>query len=166
MTAQNLADGDLYFEDLVEHLASVSPARTVTEADVVSFAGLSGDYNALHTDAEAAATSAFGRRVAHGMLGASIASGLFTRTQLSARLQASLVAWLDLEWEFTAPIFIGDTIYVEATVVSTRGTSNPKRGIANIKRVVRKQDDTVVQAGMTRLLVRRRADLPPCDHQS
>lgn len=147
---------DLYLEDLVEGMTAVSPARTVTETDVVAFAGLSGDYNPLHTDERRAAASAYGRRVVHGMLGAAIASGLFTRTQLSIRLQASLIAWLGLDWRFVSPIFIGDTIHVEATVTATRHTRDPDRGIVTIERVVRNQDGTVTQSGTTHMMVRRR----------
>lgn len=148
----------LYFDDLSEAHMAVSPARTVTEADVVAFAGLSGDYNPLHIDAETAARSAFGRRIVHGLLGASIASGLFTRTELSMQLQESLVALLDLEWRFVAPIFIGDTVHVEATIVDTRETRDPSRGIATLRRVVRNQSGEVVQSGTTQMLLRRRPD--------
>lgn len=146
----------LYFDDLLEGTTVLSPARTVTEADVVAFAGLSGDYNPLHVDAEAAARSTFGRRVAHGMLGASIASGLFTKTWLSIQLQESLVALLDLQWRFAAPIFIGDTIHLEATITTLRDTKDPARGIATLKRVVHNQGGTIVQSGTTQMLVRRR----------
>ena len=146
----------LYFDDLSEAHTAVSPARTVTEADVVAFAGLSGDYNPLHIDAETAARSPFGRRIVHGLLGASIASGLFTRTELSMQLQESLVALLDLDWRFVAPIFIGDTIHVEAAIIDTRDTKDNSRGIATLKRVVRNQDGEVVQTGTTQMLVRRR----------
>lgn len=148
----------LYFDDLSEPRTAISPARTITEADVVAFAGLSGDYNPIHVDAETAARSVFGRRIVHGLLGASIASGLFTRTELSVQLQESLVALLDLDWRFVAPIFIGDTIHIEATVIETRETKDPSRGVATLKRVVRNQDNAIVQSGTTQMLVRRRPD--------
>jgi acyl dehydratase len=144
------------FDDLVIGLEERSPARTVTEADVVAFAGLSGDYNPLHTDAELAATTAFGRRVAHGLLGTAIASGLFTRTQLSLSLQNALIAMLAVDVRFLAPIFIGDTIAVTATVTALRPSSDGVRGIAHITRVVHNQDGTPTQEIVTPMLLKRR----------
>jgi acyl dehydratase len=145
-----------WFEDLEVGLQERSPARTVTEADVVAFAGLSGDDNPLHTDAEFAATSAFGRRVAHGLLGTAIASGLFTRTQLSLSLQPALIAMLGVDVRFLAPIFIGDTIVVTATVTDLRPTSDGVRGIAHMTRVVHNQAGTPTQEIVTPMLLKRR----------
>jgi acyl dehydratase len=148
----------LYFEDL--HLGTVarSPGRTVTEADVVAFAGLSGDFNPLHTDSEAASESAFGERVAHGLLGAAIASGLFTRTALSQALQGSLVAMLGIDCRFEAPVRIGDTLHVEAEVVELRETSKPRHGLVVLQRRVINQSGTRVQVATTPMLVKRRKD--------
>jgi 3-hydroxybutyryl-CoA dehydratase len=148
----------LWFDDLKPGTTTVSPARTVTEADVVAFAGLSGDYNPLHTDAETAAQGAFGARVAHGLLGVSIASGLFTRTALSAAMQGSLVAMLGVKWTFHVPIAIGDTIHVEATITEARRTRSPDRGLVVVERRVLNQAGTLVQSGTTPMLVRRCPD--------
>jgi acyl dehydratase len=84
-----------YFEDIQVGDEYVSPGRTVTEADIVAFAGLSGDYNVLHTDAEYMKSSIFGERIAHGLLGLAISSGLGTRAV--ARPFATL-AFLGLRW--------------------------------------------------------------------
>ncbi|MEV7969779.1 MaoC/PaaZ C-terminal domain-containing protein [Sphaerisporangium sp. NPDC088356] len=162
MTGQEV----LYFEDLYLGMAARSPGRTVTEADIVAFAGLSGDFNPLHTDAEVASASAFGRRVGHGLLGTAIASGLFTRTPLSQALQGSLVAMLGIEWRFERPILIGDTIHVEAEVVELRETSRPDRGLVVIERRVIDQSGTRVQSGKTPMLVTRRTPVEPSKGQS
>src|SRR5512145_3560609 len=99
-----------WFEEIAVGEESESPGRTVTEADVVIFAGLSGDYNVLHTDAEFMKSSLFGERIAHGLLGLSIQQGLLDRV-VTAQVTGSLAA---LKWKFTGPIKIGDTIHVEA----------------------------------------------------
>lgn len=143
----------LYFEDLQVGEEIVSPARTVTESDIVSFAGLSGDYNALHTDEEFARGTLFQGRVAHGLLGLSIASGLFTRTEFMQRIQKALLAFLGLTWKFTGPIKIGDTIYVKVKLVDKKETKRPDRGVIVLERTVINQRDEVVQQGETTLMI-------------
>jgi 3-hydroxybutyryl-CoA dehydratase len=145
-----------WFEDLSVGLRERSPARTVTEADVVAFAGLSGDYNPLHVDAVTAASSHFGERVAHGVLGIAIASGLFTRTELSQSLQGSLVALLGIDARFLGPLLLGDTVHVDAEVVELRETKNGDRGVAVLSRAVVNQRDETIQTITTPMLVRRR----------
>ena len=142
-----------YFEDIRVGDAYVSPGRTVTEADIVAFAGLSGDYNILHTDAEYMRTSIFGERIAHGLLGLALQSGLGTRAM--ARPFATL-AFLGLRWRFKAPIKIGDTIKVHLEVTGKRETSKPDRGIVVIQRSVLNQRGEVVQEGDTDIMIERR----------
>jgi len=142
-----------YFEDIRVGDQYVSPGRTVTEADIVAFAGLSGDYNVLHTDAEYMRTSIFGERIAHGLLGLALQSGLGTRAM--ARPFATL-AFLGLRWRFKAPIKIGDTIKVRLEVTDKRETSKPDRGIVVIQRSVLNQRGEVVQEGDTDIMVERR----------
>lgn len=144
-----------YLDDLHVGMSESSPARTVTEADIVMFAGLSGDFNWLHTDAHKAAGSEFGERIAHGLLGISIASGLFTRTALSQSLQGALVAMLGLDCGFEGPIRIGDTLHVEAEVVALRPTTDGTRGIATIERRVINQHGERVQLLTTPMLIWR-----------
>src|SRR5215467_11615199 len=103
-----------YYDEIEVGEEYESPGRTVTETDIVLFAGLSGDYNVLHTDAELMKTSVFGERIAHGLLGLIIQSGLFSR---STRAYA-VVACVDLRWRFKAPVKIGDTIRLRARVVA------------------------------------------------
>jgi acyl dehydratase len=142
-----------YFEDIRVGDEYVSPGRTVTEADIVAFAGLSGDYNILHTDAEYMRTSIFGERIAHGLLGLALQSGLGSRAM--ARPFATL-AFLGLRWRFKAPIKIGDTIKVRLEVTDKRETSKPDRGIVVIQRSVLNQRGEVVQEGDTDIMVERR----------
>ena len=131
----------------------VSPARTITEADIVMFAGLSGDYNQLHTDEEFGKKTQFGKRIAHGLLGLSISSGLTQRTGVT---DGTVVAFLGLEWKFLAPIFIGDTIHVVQKVDSTRETKKPDKDIINFKTSVINQDGTVVQEGVRTVMIARK----------
>lgn len=140
-----------YFEDLAVGDVFESPGRTVTEADVMLFAGLSGDYNVLHTDEEYMKGTAFGTRIAHGLLGLAIQSGLGSR---AITPPVSTVAFLGLkEWNFTKPIFFGDTIRVKISVAEMRRTSKPGRGIVHWRREVLNQKDEVVQEGVTATLV-------------
>ena len=102
-----------YFEEFEIGYEVESAARTITETDVMLFAGLSGDYNQLHTDVEFAKNTLFGERVAHGLLGLSIASGLASRLGF---IEGTAKAFTGLEWKFRAPIKIGDTIRIRITV--------------------------------------------------
>jgi acyl dehydratase len=141
-----------YFEEIEVGEEYESPGRTVTETDIVLFAGLSGDYNVLHTDAEFMKTSIFGERIAHGLLGLAVQSGLFSR---STRAYAVL-AFVGLRWKFKGPIKIGDTIRLRARVASKRDGDKPDRGFVTVQRTVVNQRDEVVQEGETDLLVEKR----------
>lgn len=152
--------GDLFYEDLEIGATFSSPARTITEADVVNFAGLSGDYNALHTDAEYAKSSIFGERVAHGLLGLVVASGLFTRTELNARMSRSLVALLGINsWQFKKPLKFGDTVKLEIEIADKRETNNFNRGVVTFKRRLVNQKGEVVQEGDLPMLILKRNSL-------
>ena len=140
------------FDDIEVGEEYESPGRTVTEADIVIFAGLSGDYNVLHTDAEFMKQSIFGERIAHGLLGLAIQSGLLTRG-----MQAyATLAFVGLRWKFKGPIKIGDTIRVRAKVTGKKETSKPDRGVVTLERQVVNQRDEVVQEGETDLMVERK----------
>ncbi|MFG0216509.1 MaoC/PaaZ C-terminal domain-containing protein [Brevibacillus porteri] len=147
----------LYFEDFEVGTCFTSPARTITEADVVNFAGLSGDYNALHVDAEYAKSSVYGERIAHGLLGLAVSSGLFTRTELNRRMAPSLIALLGIQsWRFLGLLKIGDTIHLEVEIVEKEETSKPDRGFVYFKRKMLNQRGEVVQEGTTPMLIRRK----------
>lgn len=146
------ADPAVYFEDIQVGEEYASPGRTVTEADVVIFAGLSGDYNVLHTDAEHMKSSQFGERIAHGLLGLSIQQGLLDRV-VTAQVTGPLAA---VKWKFKGPIKIGDTIHVEARVTDKRDGEQPGWGVVTVARRVVNQRGEVVQEGETDHLVGRR----------
>ena len=141
-----------YFEEIEVGESYESPGRTVTESDIVLFAGISGDYNVLHTDAEFMKHSIFGERIAHGLLGLAIQAGLFTR----ATQAYATIAFLSLRWKFKGPIKIGDTIRLRATVSGKRETEKPDRGVVTVERTLLNQRDEVVQEGETELMVERR----------
>jgi acyl dehydratase len=148
-----MSDARRYYDEIEVGEQYESPGRTVTETDIVMFAGLSGDYNVLHTDAEFMKQSIFGERIAHGLLGLAIQAGLFTRaTQAYATL-----AFVGLRWKFKGPIKIGDTIRVRAKVLAKKDTSKPDRGLITLERTVVNQRDEVVQQGETDLMVERRS---------
>ncbi len=144
-----------YLEDMEVGQQAVSPGRTITEADIVAFAGLSGDYNVVHTDAEHAQSTVFGERIAHGLLGLSIASGLLMR---AIPMEGTAEAFLGLEWKFKGPIKIGDTIRVRMKVVRKRPMKALKGGIVDLDLSVVNQRDEVVQRGVWRILVRSRQE--------
>ena len=141
-----------WFEEIVIGEASESPGRTVTEADIVIFAGLSGDYNVLHTDAEFMKSSSFGERIAHGLLGLAIQSGLFSR----GGIPYATLGIGSLRWKFKGPIKIGDTIRVQARVTAKQDGPRADRGLVTVERQVLNQRDEVVQEGETDLIVERR----------
>jgi 3-hydroxybutyryl-CoA dehydratase len=141
----------LYFEEFAIGDKVVSPSRTITESDIVAFAGLSGDYNEIHTSEAFAQGHLFKRRVAHGLLGLSIASGLAFQMGFLLR---TVEAFRGLEWEFTAPLFIGDTVHIEAEVVETKAFPRLGNGKVTFKVSLKKQDGSVTQRGTWTLLVK------------
>ncbi len=141
----------LYFEDFEVGWEVTSPGRTVTETDIVLFAGLSGDYNQLHTDAQFAKGTPFGQRVAHGLLGLAIASGLASRLGF---IEGTAEALLGLEWKFKAPIFIGDTISLQAQVVRKKALPRLGGGILVLNVTLVNQRGEKVQEGEWRALVK------------
>ena len=144
----------LYFEDVEVGLRFETPRRTVTEADLVAFAGVSGDFNPLHTDAVFAAGTIYGQRIAHGALVLSLATGLRQRVGL---FDGTLMGLLEIRrWQFKAPVLIGDTIRVVNEVTELRDTSKSDRGLMVQQVDVIKQDETVVAGGELVTLLRRR----------
>ena len=143
----------LYFDDLHIGQKFVSRSRTLTEADIVNFVGLSWDHNQLHTDAEYAAQTQYGSRIAHGLLGVIAHAGL--TYQLT---EDSILALLELSWKFHLPIFIGDTIHVEQTVKDLRESSTGDRGILVFEKEVKNQKNEVVQTGTTTILLAKRGE--------
>lgn len=144
----------LFLEDFKAGDVMESPARTITESDVMAFAGLSGDYNPIHTDAEFAAATPFGQRIAHGLLGLSVLSGLGSR---SGALDGTALAFLGIEeWKFAKPILFGDTLRVRATVLEARKASRPGTGVLKRRMELLNQRGEVAQSGVFVTLVRAR----------
>jgi acyl dehydratase len=141
----------MFFEEFEVGDAASSATRTVTEADVVAFCGISGDYNEIHTSEPFSAASPAGRRVAHGILGLSIASGLAVQMGFMLR---TVEFFRSIEWEFVAPIYIGDTIQLHAEVTEIKAFPRLKNGKVTFRIVIKKQDNTVVQRGTWGLLVK------------
>jgi acyl dehydratase len=142
----------MYLEDFKAGQVYESPARTITEADVVAFAGLSGDYNPIHTDAEFGAATQFKQRIAHGMLGLSILTGLGSRSGI---LDGTAIAFLGIEeWKFSKPILFGDTVRVRMTVAEVRPSSKPGSGVLKRRMELLNQRGETVQSGVFVTLVR------------
>lgn len=141
------------FEDLHIGLNFRSPGRTITDADLVGFAGLTGDFSELHTSDVYAEHSQFGRRVAHGMLGLAYAHGLMWAR--SGEFRDIAIAFLGISnWQFISPIFIGDTLFVEYQLVELRDSrSRPGQAIASFEVEVLNQEGKTLQRGRKALLV-------------
>lgn len=140
------------YEDLYVGMQFRSPGRTITDADLVGFAGLTGDFSELHTSDVYAKNSQFGRRVAHGMLGLAYAHGLmWART---GELRETAIAFLGInDWKFAAPLFVGDTMFVNYTIRELRDSkSKPTQAIALFDVKVVNQSNEVVQQGTKALL--------------
>src|SRR5215470_17497305 len=145
--------GGLTYADLHVGMSFRSPGRTITDADLVAFAGLTGDYSELHTSDVYARASQFGRRVAHGMLGLAFAHGLmWPRT---GELRETAIAFLGInDWKFVGPIFVGDTIFVDYRIAELRDSkSKPTQAIAIFDVELVNQHGRVVQRGRKALLV-------------
>jgi len=140
-----------YFDEFEVGMNFVSPGRTVTESDIVNFAGLSGDYTQIHTDVEFSKSTPVGQRVAHGLLGLSIASGLAVRTGV---LEGTVIAFREInEWKFIKPIFIGDTVRVSLSVLETKELRRIGGGAVNIELRLLNQNDDTVMKGIWKVLV-------------
>lgn len=143
----------LYFEEFSVDDSITSQGRTVTEADIVNFAMLSGDWNPLHTDAEVAKGTVFGERIAHGMLVLSIATGLADRMGF---VNGTAIAFMELNWQFRSAVKMGDTIRVQATVSELKPMARLGGGYVTFKVQILNQEDKVVQRGTWMLLVKSR----------
>ncbi len=142
-----------YFEEFELGFTMVTPARTITEHDICAFAGLSGDYNPLHTDREFAKTTPFGERIAHGMLGLSVATGLVHNV---GPVDGTAMAFLGVDWKFRKAITIGDTIHAIVKVTDKRESKPMGGGVVSFDVRVVNQQGEVVQKGSWTLLVRMR----------
>ncbi|WP_270421687.1 MaoC/PaaZ C-terminal domain-containing protein [Acidaminococcus massiliensis] len=137
---------DMYYSynDLSIGDQFISPSRTIAEYDLVQFAGLTGDYNELHTSKLFAESTPFGKQIAHGMLILSIANGLYTRCNI---FKTSVFLGIE-NWKSTKPVMIHDTIKLRITIAGKRVTKDGKRGIIKMKYEVLNQFGEIVGEGM------------------
>ncbi|MCS7017209.1 MAG: MaoC/PaaZ C-terminal domain-containing protein [Gemmatales bacterium] len=152
----------LYYDDVEVGQEWESVGRTVTEADIVNFAGLSGDFNPIHVDHYYAQSTPFGRPIAHGLLTLALASGL--SVQCPPMRTLALVAIK--EWQFRQPVFIGDTLRVRSKVLAKEARGRGKRGLITWQRQVINQQGAVVQEGITVTLVEARPANSPSGEPS
>src|SRR5438105_2641848 len=143
----------LYFDDVEVGQEWESLGRTITQADIVNFAGLSGDFNPIHIDHEFAKTTTFRQVIAHGLLVLSIGSGLGVNCPPMRTL-----AFLGMrEWQFRVPVFIGDTLRVRTKVQAKEVRARGRRGVVTWQRQIVNQEGKVVQEGVTMTLVEGRS---------
>ncbi len=144
----------LFWEEWEVGKIFTSAARTVTETDIVMFAGISGDYNPLHINEEYCKKTQFGTRIAHGPLVYAIAAGLLFQLHL---YDDTLIAFLGFEnLRFTKPVKIGDTIHAKVTVTEVTETSKPDRGVMKRLLQVINQNGDVVQEGVQAFLLHKK----------
>jgi acyl dehydratase len=148
--------GGMYYEEFAPGMGLDTDSRTVTEADIMSFAGLSGDMNPMHTSARFAQGTPFGKRVAHGALIFSIATGLIYRMRI---IEGTVLAFRSIdEWKFSQPVYIGDTIHCNLEVTETKDAKRLGGGQVVITIRVFNQDDKLVQKGSITVLVASKPD--------
>ncbi len=144
----------LHFEEFEIGSKLTTQSRTITESDIVRFAGLTGDFNQIHTDAVYAANDTFGARVAHGMLVQSIATGLAVQ---SGVIEGTVLAFRELECKFSLPVFIGDTVHVRIEITAKKAFARLGGGNVNMKYSVVNQDGKTVQRGNWVMLIKSKA---------
>ncbi len=143
----------LYYEDFQAGISFESRGRTITEADIVNFAGLSGDFIELHTNEEYARQTPFGRRIAHGALIFSVSTGLVAQMNL---VNDTVVAFYGLDkLRFTKPVFIGDTMRVRKKVLEVQ-EKGEGRGLVQFETKVVNQHDEPVLVYLDKLLVKKK----------
>jgi len=140
----------LYFEEFEVGQRLVTRGRTITDSDLVQFAGLTGDFNPMHTDAEYMKGSMFGQRIAHGLLSLSYAMG--QAYQLGV-LERTVLAFREIDMKFSAPVFIGDTIRAELTVLEKTEARRLGGGLVKFEMRILNQEGKVVQKGNISLLM-------------
>jgi acyl dehydratase len=145
----------LSFDEFQQGDQFVSPSRTVCEADVVNFAGLSGDYNPLHIDSEFAMSTPFGERIAHGMLVASMATGMANWTGI---FEGTTIALMEQVLQYKGAVKFGDTVHLQLTVADKHETSKKDRGVVTFDTQIVNQEGNNVIEGQWTLMMRRQSD--------
>lgn len=148
-------DNESYFERASIGETDTTGGRTITETDVLNFAGVSGDFNHIHTDAERMQESSFGERIVHGALVFSVMTGLLWQSR-TERERTAVVAFYGVDrLRFLEPTYIGDTVHVEIEIADTEARDHPvATGVIVYDAIVKKQDGTAVLSCSLRSLVR------------
>lgn len=148
--------GGMYYEEFEVGMKLDTDSRTVTESDITTFAGVSGDMNPMHTSARFAEATPFGKRVAHGALVLSMATGLMYRMRI---IEGTVLAFRSIdEWKFSQPVYIGDTIHCQLEVTETRDAKRLGGGQVVITVRVFNQEDKLVQKGSLTVLIASKPD--------
>ncbi|NDZ18797.1 dehydratase [Variovorax sp. WS11] len=148
--AEKESPPDVYFEDVEVGARLAVPGRAVTETDLLDFARLSGDHHPIHIDEAYARDTPYKHRIAHGPFGIALAIGAFSKLQ---QFQKAAIAMTDVrEWTFRAPVFVGDVLSLEMTILSKRRT-RVAAGVVDRHLRLRKQDGTIAQEGLSGLLL-------------
>jgi acyl dehydratase len=141
------------FDEFNEGDEFFTASRTITESDVVTFAGLSGDFNPIHMDREFADNTPLQGRVAHGILVASIATGLGNQLGI---FEGTTIAVLSMTINYKGPVKFGDTIHLELKVTEKKETSKPERGIVTFQTDIKNQKDELVIDGKWVVMMARK----------
>ena len=144
----------LYFEEFNVGQKIVTGERSISDGDIMTFAGLTGDNNRIHTDEEFSRNGPFGQRIAHGLLGLSIASGLAWKTGI---LDGTVIAFREVnDWKFIKPVFLGDTVHAELNVIETKALPRIGAGSVVLTAELRNQKDETCMKGNWNLLIMSR----------
>jgi 3-hydroxybutyryl-CoA dehydratase len=147
-----------YFEEFVVGEKVTTQDRRISDSDIMTFAALSGDDNRIHTDAEFSRTGPFGKRIAHGLLGLSIASGLLWQTGI---LDGTVIAFREVnEWKFVKPVFIDDVVHAELQSIETKALPRIGGGSVVVGVELKNQENDVCMRGKWTLLVMSRPKAP------
>ena len=140
----------LYFEEYEIGRTLITRGRTITEADIVQFGSLTGDFNPMHFDAEYMKTHMMGQRIAHGMLSLSCAVG---QAYQLGFMENTVLAFRGLEMKFSVPVLIGDTLHVELTVKELRPSPRLGGGMVTLDVKIVNQADKTAQSGTWTVLI-------------
>ncbi len=156
MSSSRIGQRGLFFEEFIPGQEIITAGRTITEADVVNFAGLSGDFNQIHVDAAYSKATPVGQRVAHGLLVLSVVSGLAVQTGL---MEGTVIAFREVsEWKFSKFVFLGDTIHALLEVRETKPFRRAGGGLVTIDVSVLNQVDELVMKGVWTVLIASRPE--------
>lgn len=140
-----------YLEDFAAEQRFISGGRTITEADLTFFSMISGDWNPVHCDAEFAKKTRYGERVVHGVLGIAISTGMMHELGI---FEKSVIAMLGFRnWNFLAPLLVGDTIHLQLTILAVEPGKSGRSGKLARKFELINQNDVIVQEGESDVLV-------------